>query len=144
MPIQTTIRYVDTVEGITPEQVEGFFEGWLGAPSPETHLRILENSTKVVLAMDEETDVVVGFITAVSDRVLAAYIPLLEVLPEYRSHGIGQELLRRMLDCLGELYAVDLMCDEELQPFYDRFGMRRAIGMMIRRYEYQSGRGVAA
>jgi ribosomal protein S18 acetylase RimI-like enzyme len=94
----------------------------------------------VVLAIDEDLDVVVGFITAISDGVLAAYIPLLEVLPEYRGRGIGKELVRRMLDRLGDLYAIDLMCDPEVQSFYASLGMRPATGMMIRNYEYQSGR----
>ena len=30
---------------------------------------------------------VVGFVTAISDGVLSAYIPLLEVLPEYQGAG---------------------------------------------------------
>ena len=34
---------------------------------------------------------------------------------------------------LDDFYAVDLMCDPELQPFYERFGMHRATGMIIRR-----------
>jgi ribosomal protein S18 acetylase RimI-like enzyme len=134
------IRYVYTSVGITPEQVQGFFEGWPNPPSPKVHLRVLANSDQVILAVDEDTNVVVGFITAISDGVLAAYIPLLEVLPEYRGRGIGKELVQRMLDQLGDLYAIDLMCDPEVQPFYASLGMRPATGMMIRNYERQSGR----
>ncbi|MCP4541140.1 MAG: GNAT family N-acetyltransferase [Chloroflexi bacterium] len=128
-------------ENIGLEQVQGgFFEGWPNPPSPQVHLKLLANSDHVVLAVDQELDVVVGFITAISDGVLAAYIPLLEVLPAYRGRGIGKELVRRMLDRLGGLYAIDLMCDSDVQPFYASLGMRPAIGMMIRNYEYQSGR----
>jgi len=83
------IRYVYTSEGITPEQLQEFFEGWPDPPSPETHLRLLTNSDEVVLAVDDDSGAVVGFITAISDRVLSAYIPFLEVLPEYRGRGIG-------------------------------------------------------
>ena len=78
-------------------------------------------------------------VNAVSDGVLAAYIPLLEVLPGYQDHGIGSELVRRMLETLSGLYMVDLLCDAELQPFYTRFGMRPATGMFVRNYSAQSG-----
>ena len=56
---------------------------------------------------------VVGFVTAVSDGVLSAYIPLLEVLPEYQDRGIGSELMRRILEQLDDLYMVDVLCDAE-------------------------------
>lgn len=84
------IRYTDSLEGIAPAQLSGgFFEGWPNPPSPETHLKILKNSDYTMLAIDEETGQVVGFITAISDGTLSAYIPLLEVLPAYRRRGIG-------------------------------------------------------
>jgi ribosomal protein S18 acetylase RimI-like enzyme len=127
------------MEGITPEHLKGFFEGWPNPPSPETHLRILKGSDHVVLAIDIDTGQVVGFITAISDHVLTAHIPLLEVLPEYRGVGIGSELVRRMLEQLGYLYAVDLLCDTDVQPFYARLGMRPAPAMMVRNYARQSG-----
>jgi ribosomal protein S18 acetylase RimI-like enzyme len=79
------IKYIYTSEGMAPRQIQGFFEGWPDPPSPETHLRLLANSDEVVLAVEDETGNVVGFIAATSDKVLSAYIPFLEVLPEYRA-----------------------------------------------------------
>ncbi len=137
------IWYTDSTEGIAPADLTGFFAGWPNPPSPATHLRLLRGSHAVVLARDGEPGHdgrVVGFITAVADGVLAAYIPLLEVLPEYQQQGIGGELMRRMLDRLSDYYMVDLLCDTDLQPYYERFGMRRATGMFARTYERQSGR----
>ena len=133
------IVYTDSVEGIAAENLQGFFVGWPKSPSPETHLRLLANSDHVVLAVDDITGNVVGFITAITDDVLSAYIPLLEVLPDYRRRGIGRELMRQMLEKLVGLYAVDLLCEQELQPFYARFGIQAASGMMLRDYERQSG-----
>ena len=75
------ITYTDSLEHITADKVSGFFVGWPNPPSPETHLKLLQNSSKLVLAIDETTGNVAGFITAISDGVLSAYIPLLEVLP---------------------------------------------------------------
>lgn len=86
------------------------------------------------LALDGDT--VVGFVTAISDGVLSAFIPLLEVLPEYRSKGIGKELVRRLLAQLERFYMVDLCCDAGLEPFYDALGFHVLDrGMGIRRHE---------
>jgi ribosomal protein S18 acetylase RimI-like enzyme len=134
------ILYTDSAADITPDNLRGFFHGWPDPPSPETHLKLLADSAEVVLALDDETGDVVGFITAISDGILSAYIPLLEVLPAYQGRGIGSELTRRMLDKLEDLYMVDLICDPQLQPFYARLGMRPASGMMLRHYDRQRGR----
>ncbi len=133
------IVYLNSADDVTPQQLRGFFVGWPNPPSPEIHLKLLRGSDQVVLALDESSGRVVGFITAISDGVLTAFIPLLEVLPTYQGRGIGGELVRRMLDRLNNLYAIDLTCDPELTPFYSRFGLRPAFGMAIRNYEHQSG-----
>jgi ribosomal protein S18 acetylase RimI-like enzyme len=133
------ISYRYSAEGIKPQQLEGFFEGWPSPPAPETHLRVLRESDEVVLAWDDKACRVVGFITAITDHVLAAYIPFLEVLPAYRHQGIGRELVRRVLERLHRLYMVDLICDPELQPFYETLGMQRTTGMMVRHREHQAG-----
>lgn len=134
------ISYIDSIVNITADNLYGFFVGWPNPPSPETHLKLLANSDKIVLAVDDETGNVVGFITAISDGILSAYIPFLEVLPAYRRKGIGQELVRRMLEKLKGLYMADLLCDSELQPFYARFGMKAVSGMILRNYGRQSGK----
>lgn len=134
------VHYTDSVEGITSDQLGGgFFEGWPNPPSPETHLKVLKNSDHVVLAIDRETNAVVGFITAISDGVLSAYIPLLEVLPRYRRRGIGTELMCRMMGRLRDLYMIDLITGPELEHFYRRFGMGAAFGMIVRNFARQSG-----
>jgi len=132
--------FADSLEGIQSEHLQGFFVGWPNPPSPETHLKLLHSSDFVVLAIDEDAgNKVVGFITAITDHVLVAYIPLLEVLPEYQKRGIGRELLQRMLNQLDHLYAIDLLCNSELQSFYAQAGMLPACGMLIRHYDRQSG-----
>jgi ribosomal protein S18 acetylase RimI-like enzyme len=134
------IRYSYTADDISPEELEGFFVGWPKPPSPDTHLRLLKNSDEIVLAIDASTRAVVGFITALTDHVLSAYIPLLEVRTEYRHRGIGSQLVRRMIERLSSLYMIDLVCDPDLQPFYTSLGMQPITGMKIRSYQYQSGR----
>lgn len=132
------IRYDDSLEDISADDLTGFFAGWPDPPSPEAHLRLLRGSGRVVLAIDDSTGHVVGFITAITDGVLSAYIPLLEVLPQYQGRGIGTELVRRMLGVL-DLYMVDVVCDPDVVPFYERFGMIPGTAMMSRRNDRQSG-----
>jgi GNAT superfamily N-acetyltransferase len=85
-----------------------------------------------VIAIDEATGKVVGFVNMISDGVLTAFIPWLEVLPEFQHQGIGTELMRRVLDC-EQMYSIDLVCDEPLLPYYARLGMTPIPGAGIRR-----------
>lgn len=134
------ICYRDALEGITADSLRGgFFFGWPNPPSVEIHLRMLQGSDHVSLALDDATGMVVGFVTAISDGVTCAYIPHLEVLPAYQGCGIGSCLMERMLDRLRDLYMNDLLCGADLQPFYARFGMRPAVGMAVRNYDRQFG-----
>lgn len=135
------IEYTSSLDEVSPEMLTGgFWAGWPNPPDPTTHLKLLRQSQHVIVALDRNAGLVVGFITAISDGVLSAYIPLLEVLGAYQGQGIGAELVQRMLDELRGLYMIDLLCDEDLQPYYERFGMQPATGMLMRNYDRQSGR----
>lgn len=125
------ISYRADLDGVTEADLAGFFVGWPSPPAPATRLALLRGSSHAVLAWDE--DRLVGFVTALSDGVLMAYVPLLEVLPEYQGRGIGTALVDRVLGELGELYGVDVCCDEDLVPYYARFGFQRVAGMVLRR-----------
>ena len=133
------IRYVEDTVGVAPEHLAGFFVGWPNPPSPATHLRLLHASDHIVLALDVTTNAVIGYITALTDGVLFAYISSLEVLPAWQGHGIGSELVQRLFARLKDIYAIDLLCDPDVQPFYARLGLRPATGMFIRNYARQSG-----
>jgi ribosomal protein S18 acetylase RimI-like enzyme len=130
--VTSVITYVDSAEAIRADQLRGFFVDWPRRPTPEMHLDLLRGSYAVQLALDGNT--VVGFVTAISDGVLSAFIPLLEVLPDYRNQGMGKELMRRLLAQLDRFYMVDLRCDAGLEPFYDALGFQVLDrGMGIRR-----------
>ena len=76
-----------------------------------------------------------GFVNAISDGVLSAYIPLLEVLPAHRGKGLGRELMERIFVQLQGLYMVDVSCDPEIRPFYESLGMTAGVSMLRRNYE---------
>jgi len=97
-------------------------------------MQILQNSYRFVLAIDIETNMVVGFINALSDKIQFAFIPMLEVLPDYQNKGIGTKLMEILLSKLVHIDCIDLTCDPEKQSFYERFNMLKSHGMVIRRY----------
>lgn len=131
-------QYTDELDGV--ELGLGFFEGWPNPPSQETHRRILQGSYLALVAVDSNKGQIVGFTNAVSDGVLSAYIPLLEVLPEYHNRGIGALLVRAIMEKLTEFYMIDLCCDEELQGYYEKFGMVKSYGMVHRNYQALDGK----
>lgn len=135
-----SVRYTESVEDLTPKKLQGFFVGWPNKPSPEIHLQLLRKSDHRVIALNKKNEVI-GFITAITDGVLSAYIPFLEVLPGSQDNGIGQELTKRMLEKLKNLYMIDLSCDPKVQPFYKRFGMEESVGMRLRNFPNQNGEG---
>lgn len=132
------VTYTDSPADLSVEDLKGgFFAGWPNRPSPEAHYQILARSAAIVVARIAGGKVV-GFITAISDGISCAYIPHLEVLPDYQGRGIGTALIQQMLAKLRHLYMLDLVCDPELQSFYERLGMRPVVGIVVRNYDRQS------
>jgi ribosomal protein S18 acetylase RimI-like enzyme len=127
-----SITYTNKIDVLKLDQLQGFFVGWPKHPDPEAHLEILRGSYAAWIALDR--DRCVGFINGLSDGVFYAHIPLLEVLPEYQGQGIGTELVRRMLRTLESMYAIDIVCDESVTPFYEAIGFDRCVGMVKRNY----------
>ena len=134
------IKYDNSLTNINEENLQGFFVGWPNPPSMKKHMDLLRNSDYLWLAIEDSTGEVIGFITAISDKVLSAYIPFLEVLPNYQHRGIASQLVKLMLNTLKDLYMIDLLCDEELVSFYKALGMFKSQGMIIRNFHKQSGK----
>lgn len=132
-----SIRYQNTLEGIRPANLKGHFMGWPNPPSPDAHLRILQGSDYLVLAVSTQRNVV-GWISAITDGVSCAYIPHLSVLPAYQGTGIGAELVRRMREQVGHLYMIDLVCDRDVAGFYVKQGFSECAGMVVRNFERQN------
>ncbi len=84
-----------------------------------------------------EGSTVVGFVNALSDGMLSAYIPLLQVIPSRRGQGIGSELIRQLLVDVGQLYTIDVMCDEDVVSFCERLGFSPAGGVIRRNYHWR-------
>ncbi len=119
------------------EIADGFFENWPKYPDKDKHREILLNSYKSIVAIDANE--IIGFITIISDGVLSAYMPLLEVIPKYRNKGIGEKLVQLAIEEMKDIYMLDLSCDDNLVTFYKKFGMYKTNAMVIRNYHAQTG-----
>lgn len=127
------IAYSDSAAEVVPDDLAGFFVGWPSPPTLDRRLELLRRSDAVSLAYDERS--LVGFATAITDGVLAAFIPFLEVLPSHQRRGIGTGLIERLLAQLEDLYMVDVVCDAPLERFYAQLGftpLDRAMGLRRR------------
>lgn len=124
------IDFRTSADGLRTEQLTGFFVGWPSPPSPAEHLALLHGSRHAVVALDGER--AVGFVTVLSDGVLMASIPLLEVLPDYQGRGIGRTLVETAVALVGDLYQLQLCCDDDVRPFYEKLGFLKVNGMVRR------------
>ena len=128
-----TITFEVDPADLRAADLHAFFNEWRIRPSVEALDAMLAGSYRVVLAKDGEE--IVGFANAISDGRMFAYIPLVEVHPDRRGTGIGTELMRALLRELEHLHGVDLTCDDDLVPFYERVGLQRWTAMISRKNE---------
>jgi GNAT superfamily N-acetyltransferase len=124
------ITYRLDASGIERQDLAPFFEGWPTPPSLDRRLAAVRGADHVAIAFDG--DRLVGFATALSDGALMAHLSLLEVIASHRRRGVGTGLVRALEREIGDLYGLDLCCDEELVPFYERQGFSRVAGMVRR------------
>ncbi|HVF07003.1 MAG TPA: GNAT family N-acetyltransferase [Actinomycetota bacterium] len=122
------ITYVDDAAALTLDDLATFFEGWRAAPAPDLCLGAVTDADACVLAFDGHR--LVGFATALTDRSLFAFIPLVEVVASHRGRGIGSELVRRVSRAVEPIYGVYVCCDEDTVGFYERLGFDRVVGMV--------------
>jgi len=106
-----------------------FFVGWPTKPSLEKiqlHLAVAQSIFAV------EDGMVVGLITALTDATMFAFIPLIEVFPDFQRKGIGTVLVKGMEAHLAEIYGIDLICDSDVVPFYHDLGFSLWTAMIKR------------
>lgn len=107
-----------------------FFVGWPVKPSYELVMKHFEASHPLFL-LNENSDVV-GFISALTDHGLYAFIALLEVRKSEQGKDFGKFLVAEMLKSLEGTYAIDLVCDVDLDGFYEPFGFKKWNAMIQR------------
>jgi GNAT superfamily N-acetyltransferase len=117
------IEVDDSKDRIDREEVHRFLSEvayWaLGRPR-ELQDRLIDGAARVVGVYDGDKQI--GFARAASDRNSYVYLADVYVLAEYRRRGLGEELVREMVEN-GELAGLRwLLHTENMHPLYRKFG----------------------
>lgn len=116
------------------KMLAGFFRGWSAPPTPEILTKLLNGSYLVLTAHDG--DELAGFLTAVSDGAMHAFVTLLEVRESHKGRGIGSELLKLAKEHYYGFYDIALTTDPDTGPFYEKNGFSKIFAMHLRDFDY--------
>ena len=117
---------------ISPEALRALYDhvGWYRPGSDAEYSVVLDSS----LAFGAWTGGdLVGSLRALSDGHFAAYVEDVMVHARYRHQGIGRMLMQRLLDELGTIGTVNLICSPEIAPFYAELGFQQYDFVVMRR-----------
>ena len=93
---------------------------WAKGRSRETQDRLIDGAARVVGLYDGERQI--GFCRAATDGVSFVYLADVYVLEEYRGRGLGEELVREMVE-RGELAHLKwLLHTSDMHPLYRKLG----------------------
>lgn len=114
------------------QQLEALYAslGWNSLHLSVTELKMMcLNSWYAVYAFEGQK--LVGMGRVISDGVITGVICGLGVHPDYQSRGIGRRILGRLVEhCEKSRVFPQLMCEEGLEPYYEKLGFQRfTIGM---------------
>lgn len=119
---------------IVPNELDSFFHNWKLPPSSEVKGKLLDGSDLIITA--RENGRLVGFLTAISDKAMHAFITLVEVLEPYQGKGIGQNLMKLAVSHFKGYYDIVLITDPDKGGFYKKLGFNEIYGMHIRDFTY--------
>jgi predicted GNAT family N-acyltransferase len=91
--------------------------GWWG-DRLEQDIEDMLGKVQSVGAWKDET--LIGFARAVSDGKFRAYIEDVVIHSSFRKEGIGEKLVKKLLDELSQINVISLFCEEHLIPFYEK------------------------
>jgi GNAT superfamily N-acetyltransferase len=93
---------------------------WASGRPRETQDRLIREASRVVGLYDRDRQI--GFCRAFTDGVSVAYLADVYVLPEYRGRGLGEELVREMVEN-GPYSSVKwILHTEDMHPLYRKLG----------------------
>jgi GNAT superfamily N-acetyltransferase len=93
---------------------------WSKGRSRETIESLIDGAARVVGVYDGDKQV--GYCRAATDGVSFVYLADVYLLPEYRGRGLGEELLREMIDNGPFAGLRWLLHTTDMHPLYRKFG----------------------
>ena len=93
---------------------------WAAGRPRETQDRLIDEAARVVGLYDGERQI--GFCRAATDGVSFVYLADVYVLEEYRGRGLGEELVREMVESSGLVHLKWLLHTSDMHPLYRKLG----------------------
>jgi GNAT superfamily N-acetyltransferase len=93
---------------------------WAKGRDRETVARLIAEATRIVGAYDDGRQV--GFARVVSDRVSLAWVGDVYVLAPYRGGGLGETLMRKLIEESGFAHIRWMLGTMDAHTFYARLG----------------------
>jgi GNAT superfamily N-acetyltransferase len=113
----------DAKERIDRAEVHRFLSEesyWAAGRPRETQDRLIDEASRVVGLYDGERQI--GFCRAFSDGLSLAYLADVYVLDEYRGRGLGEELVREMIENGPYAEVKWILHTTDAHPLYRKFG----------------------
>jgi GNAT superfamily N-acetyltransferase len=117
------IELDDSKDRIDRKEVHRFISevSYWGVGRPrETQDRLIDEASRVVGLYDGDRQI--GFCRAFTDGLALAYLADVYVLEEYRGRGLGQELMREMIENGPYANVKWLLHTTDMHPLYRKFG----------------------
>lgn len=123
---------------IPPADLRALYDhvGW-DRPVTEADLAAVLAAGPAVAAWNGEE--LVGFVRALSDGHLAAYIEDVMVHERCRHLGVGSALMARLLAELADVAVINLFCASGPVPFYEQQGFRPSDYVLLQRHRHTQG-----
>jgi GNAT superfamily N-acetyltransferase len=93
---------------------------WAAGRPRDVQDRLIDEAARVVGLYDGERQI--GFCRAATDGVSFVYLADVYVLESYRRRGLGEELVREMVDRSGLTHLKWLLHTTDMHPLYRKFG----------------------
>ena len=121
--------------GLTESQVDDLLvlysgEWWTEDRTPADVERMLAATDLVFAVVEASAAAVVGFARVLTDQTYLALVLDVIVAPAYRGRGLGRLLVETILaePGLQAVRSVELVCQPESIPFYERCGFSASVG----------------
>jgi GNAT superfamily N-acetyltransferase len=126
-------------DSVTQDELDSFFQNWKSPPSSKIKGRLIAGSDLIITA--RENGKLLGFLTAISDGTMHAFITLVEILQLHQGKGIGKHLVNLAISYFKGYYDIVLITDPDKGTFYKKLGFDEIYGMHIRDFTYGKDRG---
>ena len=121
--LEDGIEVDDDRERIDRAEVHRFLSEvsyWATGRPREVQDRLIDGAARVVGLFDGERQI--GFCRAATDGVAFVYLADVYVLPEYRGRGLGEELVREMIENGPLSHLKWLLHTTDMHPLYRKLG----------------------